>query len=209
MNEIVECGGRRYVWTGSRWYGERDFLTPPGVIIHRLEALRPHTARSEASDRDCPKSLKARWPDPLATDWLERYPHLFDADDYRCVTNQPTKHFWEWYAAIYLFKRDGAYSMVEKYDSKQEHAEKRARLASILSPEQLRAVRAVSDELWTPPKTQMPDLFVYMPDASRFWFAEAKGPSDDVRPNQARSHEIIERELGVPVEVLWFGLVDG
>jgi len=92
---VIELDGLRYVWTGSRWYRERDLLTPPIVILRRLDALLPEDAKTIAPLR-CPKSLRDSWPDPLAGEWLERYPQLFDADDYRCTRRQPTQHFWEW-----------------------------------------------------------------------------------------------------------------
>jgi len=151
----------------------------------------------------CPKSLRALWPDPLAAQWREQYPQLFDADDYRCTRKQPTKHFWEWYAAIHLYEREGAYSLVEKYDCKN-HPLKTARLASVLTARQSEFV----NRIYYDHHTQVPDLFVYMPGTHRFWFAEAKGPTDRLRPNQVRGHEAIERELGVPVEILRFVLTD-
>jgi len=50
------------------------------------------------------------------------------ADDFRCTRKRPTLHFWEWFAAIHIVERGGAYSLVDK-----NHSVKRARLASILS----------------------------------------------------------------------------
>ena len=204
-NYVIELDGLRYVWTGSRWYQERDFVTPPIVILRRLDALLPEDAAGAETIAPlrCPKSLRDTWPDPLAGEWLERYPQLFDADDYRCTPRQPTKHFWEWYAAIHLFEREGAYSLVEKYDCKN-HPAKTALLESILSESQLDYVNTI----YYRHHAQVPDLFVYMPGTRRFWFAEVKGPTDDIRPNQAASHEAIERDLGVPVEVLRFTLAD-
>ena len=34
-----ELGGKTYVWTGSRWYGKRDFRTPPVDVVNRLNKL--------------------------------------------------------------------------------------------------------------------------------------------------------------------------
>jgi VRR-NUC domain len=150
----------------------------------------------------CPRSLRAQWPNPLAGEWLASYPQLFDEDDYRCTRRQPEHHFWEWLAAIRILERDGAYSLVEKYVYKN-HPRKLACLTSILSAREQSALHEITRGV------QPPDLFVYMPDKSRFWFAEVKGPSDRVRPRQAASHLAIERALRVPVEVLGFVLVDG
>jgi hypothetical protein len=151
----------------------------------------------------CPRSLRDLWPDPLPGEWLERYPQLFDADHLRCTRKQPTKDFWEWYAAIHLFEREGAYALVAKYDCKN-HPGKTARLASVLSESQSNIVNTI----YYRHHAQVPDLFVYMPGTRRFWFVEANGPTDRVRPNQAASREATERELGVPVEVLWFTLTE-
>ena len=145
------------------------------------------------------RSLRDLWPDPLAREWMRRYPHLFDEDDFRCTRKQPTLHFWEWYAAIHIFEREGAYSLVEKYVYKN-HPVKTARLASVLSQSQIDTLNANCRRTHAEP----PDLFVYVPGTRRFWFAEVKVPPDSVRPNQAANHEAIERELGVPVEILSF-----
>jgi hypothetical protein len=204
---VVELDGLRYVWTGSRWYRQRDFLTPPGATTQRLQTLLPDDIAvaqpNEEEPVKCPRSLRDTWPDPLAGEWLERYPQLFDADDFRCTRRQPTLHFWEWYAAIHIFERDGAYSLVEKYVYKN-HPVKTARLASILSESQLGILKAICHRH----KAEPPDLFVYVPETGRFWFAEVKGPTDHQHANQAASHEAIERELGVPVEILQFTLAN-
>jgi hypothetical protein len=49
---------------------------------------------------------------------------------------------------------------------------------------------------------QPPDLLVYMPKTSRYWFAEVKGPGDRLSTKQVRSHDAILRRLGVPVEII-------
>ena len=200
---VVELDGLRYVWTGSRWYCERDSLTPPGVISRRLDALLPEGAvepEEKTPEQDkYSKPLWALWPDPLAGEWMRRYPHLFDEDDFRCTRKQQHLHFWEWYAAIHIFEREGAYSLVEKYVYKK-HPVKAARLASVLTQNQIDTLNAICRRTHAEP----PDLFVYLPGTHRFWFAEVKVPPDHVRPNQAANHEAIERELGVPVKILSF-----
>jgi hypothetical protein len=49
---------------------------------------------------------------------------------------------------------------------------------------------------------QPPDLFVFVPNTRRYWFAEVKGPSDRLSARQIRSHAAITGELGVPVEII-------
>lgn len=207
MSEIVELDGQRYVWNGSRWYRERDFVTPSGLVLGRLRTLLPetHPANGEFDGQlDCPRSLRALWPDPLAGQWMEKYPQLFDADDFRCTRKQHHKHFWEWNGAIHIYKRDGAYSLVEKYDC-LNHPVKIERLFGVLSESQVAFVRSIYYDY----HTQVPDLFCYSAETGRFWFVEVKGPTDSLRANQVEGHRAIERELGVPVEILEFDLVDG
>jgi hypothetical protein len=157
------------------------------------------TDQSPPDDALYSKPLWALWPDPLAREWMRRYPHLFDEDDFRCTRKQRDLHFWEWYAAIHIFETEGAHSLVEKYVYKN-HPVKAARLASVLSQNQIDTLNAVCRETHAEP----PDLFVYVPGTHRFWFVEVKVPPDYVRPTQAANHEAITRELGVPVKILRF-----
>jgi len=62
-----------------------------------------------------PSATRALWPQPLARRWRSEYPHIFDSDDLRLALAQPRNHFAEWFVAIHLFHRDGAYSLLEKY----------------------------------------------------------------------------------------------
>jgi VRR-NUC domain len=145
----------------------------------------------------CPSAIRDLWPDPLACQWLEQYPHLFDEVDLKLAQNQPSYHFCEWFAAIHLFKRDGVHSLVEKYVY-QNHPAKAARLAAVLSEQE----RAILDDIERTYLAQPPDLFVFAPGTHRYWFVEVKGPGDKLSPTQLASHEAITRRLGVPVEVI-------
>jgi len=80
----------------------------------------------------CTKAIRELWPDPLARQWLQQYPDVFDGDDLRLTVNQPKNHFCEWFAAIHLFHREGARSLVEKYVF-QNHPQKVAQLGRLLS----------------------------------------------------------------------------
>jgi len=62
----------------------------------------------------CTAAIKALWPDPLAVQWHQQYPDIFDPDDLRLTQTQPHNHFCEWFAAIHLFHREQALSLVEK-----------------------------------------------------------------------------------------------
>ena len=145
----------------------------------------------------CTKAIRDLWPDPLARQWLQQYPDVFDADDLRLTVNQPRNHFCEWFAAIHLFHREGAHSLVEKYVY-QNHPAKVARLAALLSERERKTLDAIREAR----AVQPPDLFVFVPKTTRYWFAEVKGPGDRLSPKQIRSHDAITRELGVPVEII-------
>jgi hypothetical protein len=122
---------------------------------------------------------------------------LFDEDDVRLTTRQPKNHFCEWFAAIHLFHRDGVLSLVEKYVY-STHSRKQTLFRELLTECQ----RATLDEICSGLKVQPPDLLVFRPDRSRFWFAEIKGPGDRMREAQRRSHAAIRRRLHVPVELI-------
>jgi len=55
----------------------------------------------------------------------------------------------------------------------------------------------------------LPDLLVFQPDHSGFWFAEVKGPGDRLRASQQESHEAIRRCLGVAVALITVRLHPG
>jgi hypothetical protein len=145
----------------------------------------------------CSPELRALWPSPLAAQWAEQYPQLFDVDDIRITRHQPRNHFAEWLAAIYLFHRDGALSLVEKYLF-GSHLRKQALVRELLTEDQ----RAVLDSIRAEFRAQPPDILVFTPDRRQFWFAEVKGPGDRVRDVQRRSHTAIRERLGVPVELV-------
>ena len=148
------------------------------------------------------RALKNRWPGPLAAEWQRTYPFLFDQTDLRIATNQPKHHFCEWFAAIEFFKAEGAHSLHEKYTGayRVTHQSKYARLQSIMGKDTVDELDAILRRLGG---VSCPDLFLFMPDYSRLWFAEVKGPGDALRPGQEESHQAIMRDLGLDVELVW------
>ena len=80
----------------------------------------------------------------------------------------------------------------------QNHPAKVARLAALLSERERKTLDAIREAH----AVQPPDLFVFVPKTTRYWFAEVKGPGDRLSPKQIRSHDAITRELGVPVEII-------
>lgn len=115
----------------------------------------------------------------LWRDWSCRYPELFDADDVRLASSQAHLgyHFCEWLSAIILYETTGYLSLVEKYEFAR-HKRKRAIVEQLLESR-------VSSLLARGPRAQCPDLLVFSPDLSDWWFCEVKGPKDHIRPPQA------------------------
>ena len=145
------------------------------------------------------EALRQAWPRPLAKQWAEQYPQLFDADDLRLTVRQPNNHFAEWFAAIHLFHRDGVLALVEKYIY-ATHPAKRRQVLQIQDGllETLQDIRRSF-------KVQPPDLLLYSPRRGLCGFAEAKGiPGDRRQPSakQSESHRVIKQRLGVDVELL-------
>lgn len=147
-----------------------------------------------------PSTLLARWPSPLAAEWLVSYPQLFEQHDFAQTQSQPNKHFVEWMAAVQLHHRDGVHALVEKYGY-GNHPRKIAVVDRLLGPgaEVVRSLHARH-------KVQPPDLLVYATDFSTYWFVEAKGPENQLRPAQETSYEILQAELGATIEIVHFTL---
>ena len=145
----------------------------------------------------CPRSLRAMWPNPLAPQWRNAYPHLFDDKDLDLTVTQSWTHFFEWFSAIHIYHRDGDYSLVEKYNC-LSHGHKRAIYESVMSEQE----RAILHRVCDANGVQVPDLLIYSPDRSRYRFAEVKGAGDRLSTGQRASHDAIESELGVQVEVI-------
>ncbi len=131
----------------------------------------------------------------LATTWASRYPRVFDELDRALVKNQPRSHFYEWLVAVLLFESAGMLSLVQKYQfGKHQHKQ---RVLQALMP------RATAEWLTSAPRPcQGPDLLVYAPDHSEWYFVEVKGPTDRMRPVQRSYFAEIEDVTGRPVHVV-------
>jgi hypothetical protein len=166
----------------------------------------------------CPYDLREEWRvegSMLPGQWRAQYPGLFDVEDLKLADGpQRNNHFCEWFSAIYLFLRDGSRSLVEKYDTYDDHPRKhrsKTHQRKIAEYEGLvsEAQREVLDEICMEFHVQLPDLFVISADTSTFSFAEVKGPTDHTlnRLDQRGSRDAIRTRLGVPVEVIKVRLV--
>jgi hypothetical protein len=118
----------------------------------------------------------------LVSEWHDKYPCLFDKQDFEFALNQASKgyHFFEWLAAIVLYESLGMLSLVEQYEFKS-HKLKQGILDKML-PEKVRTL--VVDHKKDFGNVQCPDLFVYTPDYSGWFFCEVKGPKDKIQANQ-------------------------
>lgn len=111
--------------------------------------------------------------------WKDLYPDLFDEDDLRIAKNQRSYHFYEWLSAILLYESTGFLSLVEKYQFSNH-----VRLQTILRQIVTSDVFDLLINSYRLYKVQCPDLLVYSPDLSDYFFCEVKGPSDRVRQVQ-------------------------
>jgi hypothetical protein len=161
----------------------------------------------------CPAGLRTLWVEDgsvLPAQWHSQYPMLFDDDDLQLAGGlQRTNHFSEWFAAIHIFQRDGSRSLVEKYDTyenhkhgrrSKEHRRKVAEYERVVPESEREVLHAIGSEFGV----QLPDLFVVSADGMSFGFAEVKGPTDNSlnRPDQKGSRDAIRERLGVPVEIV-------
>lgn len=116
----------------------------------------------------------------IAPDWCAALPNVFDDDDLRLARKRWShgRHYFEWAAARHLHAQNGWYVLVAKYEFRN-HKRKRAIVERMLTPAVLEVVRGR-----TPGRAQAPDLLVYAPDESDFYFCEVKGPGDTLRDAQ-------------------------
>ena len=106
--------------------------------------------------------------------WKLRFPELFDEQDVGIAENQPDYHFWEWLAAIVLYHATGYRALVDKY-AYANHPRKQEIVARLLSGDVLRVLRDRTEH----GSIQGPDLLMYAPDMSDWFFCEVKGPGTD------------------------------
>jgi len=134
----------------------------------------------------------------LVARWAEMYPMLFDEDDVRIAGNQAAAgyHFFEWLAAIQLYHAQGLLSLVEQYQF-ANHTGKRAKLAALAAPEVIEFMIAHPEF----GGHQCPDLLIYRPDMSDWFFCEVKGPTDSLSDGQARFFDALSQLSGKPVRL--------
>lgn len=137
----------------------------------------------------------------LWKEWAEQYPFLFDHDDIRIMNNQATMgiHFFEWLGAILIYHSTGYLSLVEQYEFK--HHERKYKILKKLASSDLIEIITNHKEFG---RTQCPDLLVYAPDFSDWYFCEVKGPTDRLRSEQRKFFEYLYNKSGKPIRSLHF-----
>jgi len=137
----------------------------------------------------------------LADEWARVYPMLFDAKDIQIARNQKHMgyHYYEWIAAILLYHTKGLLSLVEQYAYKS-HKRKRRVLESLMSDDVLNFIAKAGISS----ATQCPDLLVYSPDRSNWFFCEVKGPHDKLRESQIKYFHDLSQVSGKEVKIVRF-----
>jgi len=144
------------------------------------------------------RSQQVLWRDGrLMPEWAQRFPELFDEQDVRTAENQPQYHFVEWLAAIVLHHATGFLALVEKY-AYANHPRKQQIVAKLLPDDVLRVLRDRTEH----GSIQGPDLLMYAPDMSDWFFCEVKGPGDRLRSEQMSKFEALATVSGKPVRLL-------
>jgi len=194
--------------------GTAQSYGPARLADRQLTAAETFTRRQQAGvrlDRDVEpitdigsveiqRSQQALWRSgTLAAEWARRFPELFDEDDRRLAEAQGPLgyHFYEWLAAIVLHHATGYRSLVSKYEF-AKHRRKQEIVEKLLPANLLPILRDRTEH----GRAQPPDLLMYAPDFSDWFFCEVKGPGDRLRPEQLAKFEALAKLGGKPVRLL-------
>ena len=142
----------------------------------------------------------------LAPEWASAYPMIFDRDDLRLAETQAMRgyHYFEWLSAILLFHTHGMLSLVEKYNFRS-HPRKRSMVEELCDHETAQFIFRGGSEA----RVMCPDLLVYRPDLSDWFFCEVKGPKDRVQKNQAAWFNELQAKTGKNVYLIQLSEVVG
>ncbi|OGM02198.1 hypothetical protein A3K72_00805 [Candidatus Woesearchaeota archaeon RBG_13_36_6] len=138
----------------------------------------------------------------LVAEWYGRYPSLFDNQDFEIVMNQARLgyHFFEWLTAITLYEYMGLLSIIEQYEYKS-HKRKQRVMGKII-PRGILGL--IQDHKLEFRHVQCPDLLVFAPDYSEWFFYEVKGPGDRLRKNQLKFFKALEQAGSQPIRTIRF-----
>lgn len=142
----------------------------------------------------------------LYNQWARNYPMLFDADDLRIAISQAGMgyHYYEWLSAILIFHTLGKYSLIEQYQFKN-HLQKHDKLIQLTTNEVIDFMRSHPEY----GDVQCPDLLVYEPDYSDWFFCEVKGPDDRLRKTQAEFFTELSKRTNKPIKTVEFQYIGG
>lgn len=98
-----------------------------------------------------------------------------------------------------LHEATGYRCLLQKYQF-STHPQKQATLARVIPP----SLTAIFDAQVGGNRRQGPDLLMYAPDETNFFFCEVKGPHDNPRPPQTELFESIAAATGQRIELLRF-----
>ncbi len=133
----------------------------------------------------------------LPREWQGKYPDIFDDDDLRLALSQPNNHFYEWAGAIHFYEKQGYLSLLEKYQFKNHK-----RKLSILKRLEFDNLQKALEYQRLKKSMQVPDLLVYKPDFSDWFFCEVKGGADRLRKVQESHFEILSALSGKPIYLI-------
>ena len=140
----------------------------------------------------------------LAQAWRKKYDKIFDDKDLELAQNRiaihSARYFFEWAAAIELFKKKGVLSLVTAYVHKTQ--KRKGEILTRLIPDPSKRdflaggrVRMLGESF----RIKRPDLLVYTRDLRRFCFVEVKGNQDPLKEKQRISFLEIRKRIGVEV----------
>jgi hypothetical protein len=144
--------------------------------------------------------LHQRWREgQLAAEWAAAYPAIFDGDDLRIARNQAHLgyHYHEWLSAILLYHTQGLLSLVGKYTFRS-HEVKRRLVERLCDAQTTQFLFGRGKESLV----QCPDLLVYQPNLTDWFFCEVKGPRDHLRPKQQELFNQVEQVTGKKVYIV-------
>ena len=145
----------------------------------------------------------------LLKEWYEQYPQIFDEDDFRISVKQPNRHFFEWLSAVLIFQSTGYLSLIEKYQFKIQ-MRKYGILKDLAASGQISADvydLIINRKQYGFGNIQCPDLFVYLPDGSDWYFCEAKG-AEITTPSQMKYFEKLSKVSGKNIQLMKFREMD-
>lgn len=135
--------------------------------------------------------------------WAAAHPELFDPQDLSLasnVENVDEYHYFEWLAAITLYRTTGMRSLVEMWGT-STHTRKIDITRRLFD---LDGFKREGKAMGLPGLPKGPDLLVYRPDLQDFFFVEAKGGNDSLKAANVAWFKFLQAFTGRPVYLFDF-----